>query len=105
MNRQIDTDHKRLIPAIVESNIIHIKGERKPGMTSNSTKPACPMACKVVMRYTPHSTKVEIHVAGEEKKGMRYGDVSQASNVSPPKVNRIAPPNFRRRSAILRWAN
>src|SRR4026207_1305448 len=63
------------------------------------------MACKVVMRYTPHSTSVEIHVAGEEKKVARYGDVSQASNASPPKVNRIAPQNLRRRSASLRSAN
>src|SRR5687767_4781694 len=63
------------------------------------------MACKVVMRYMPHSTKVEIHVAGEEKKVMRYGDRSQASNASPPNVNRMVPQNLRRRSAILRSTN
>src|SRR6185295_15908859 len=63
------------------------------------------MACKVVMRYTPHSTKVEIHVAGEEKKVTRYGDVSQVSNANPPNVNRIEPQNLRRRSASLRSAN
>ncbi len=73
MNRQIDTDHKRPIPASAETNIIHAKGERKSGIICNITEPASAIACKVVIRNTPHPISEVIQVAGEAKKEAKYG--------------------------------
>ncbi|HSB02623.1 MAG TPA: hypothetical protein VLE49_18375, partial [Anaerolineales bacterium] len=67
MNRQIDTDHKRLIPAKAEINTIHAKGGRKPGITSRNTELARSSACNVVIRNTAHPISEVMRVAGEAK--------------------------------------
>lgn len=71
MNRHIEIDHNRLIPAIPDTRIIHAKGERKSGTTSRSTDPAWASARSVVKMNTPHSTTKEIHVAGAEKNAVK----------------------------------
>src|SRR5512143_1545013 len=71
VNRQIDTDHKRLIPANAETRTIHIKGDRKSGTTSNMTEPARSNACKLVIRKTAQPINAVIWSAGEAKKDTR----------------------------------
>jgi hypothetical protein len=71
VNRQIDTDHKRLIPASAETNTIHTKGGMKPGITSKNTEPARNNAFKVVMRNTPHPT-TEV-ILGQVKQRRSFG--------------------------------
>jgi len=93
-----------MIPARAESRIIHAKGEKKSGTMCNSTEPAWAIACKVVIRNTPHSIRAEIHVAGEAKKEARYGPATHIKIANPPVMNRIEPQNLRRRSAIFRAA-
>jgi hypothetical protein len=101
-NRQIDTDHRRPRPAIIESKTIQANGGKKLGITLRITRPASTKAKSVVPRNTSQPTMAEIHVAGEEKKETAYGESIHIRNANPPSVNKTDPHNLRRRSAILR---